>query len=369
MYTVTFHPLGNADTCLFELPDNRLMLFDYANMADLSDKQEKRINLEQAVREKVTRSKKTSLDILAFTHADSDHIKGFSDLFYLDHASKYQGEGRIKISQLWVPAAIILEEGAEDEARILRAEARYRLKNGNGIRVFSRPDRLKEWLKKEGIKLEDRRGVITDAGKLVPGFDGENDGIQIFVHSPFAEHSEENYTDRNESALILHVTFTVKGVKTKMFLIGDTTYEILQDIISITKRKRNETRLEWDIFDIPHHCSYKALAEDKGEKITAPIKEIERLFDSGADRCILVSCSDIIKEKDSTQPPHFQAANYYRNVADEKNGQFLVTMEFPTPQNPSPIIITIDEHGAMVNKKIESPAIIATSQATPRAGK
>ena len=39
-----------------------------------------------------------------------------------------------------VPAALIVEEGSEDETKIIRAEARHRFLNKDGIRVFSRPE-------------------------------------------------------------------------------------------------------------------------------------------------------------------------------------------------------------------------------------
>ena len=64
----------------------------------------------------------------------------------------------------------------------LSFEARYRLKEGKGIRV-SHPGELEEWLKSEGLELDDREHVITDAGCLVPGFSFENGGFEIFVHS------------------------------------------------------------------------------------------------------------------------------------------------------------------------------------------
>jgi hypothetical protein len=54
--------------------------------------------------------------------------------FYLEHASKYQDADRIKIRELWVPAAAIIEDGCKDEDRIIRAEARHRLRSGKGIR-------------------------------------------------------------------------------------------------------------------------------------------------------------------------------------------------------------------------------------------
>ncbi|TEB05120.1 hypothetical protein Pmgp_03834 [Pelotomaculum propionicicum] len=63
--------------------------------------------------------------------------------------------------------------------------------------------------------------MITDAGKLVPGYSLLNDGVEFFVHSPFAIHVDGELIDRNESSLILHATFEYNGVKTRLMLIGD----------------------------------------------------------------------------------------------------------------------------------------------------
>jgi glyoxylase-like metal-dependent hydrolase (beta-lactamase superfamily II) len=147
MHKMTFYPLGNADCCKIDLSNGGKLLFDYANMRDDEDEADLRINLAKALKDDLQDAKRQDFDVVAFTHADDDHIHGFSEFFYLEHAEKYQAEDRVKIKDLWVPAAIITEEGAEDEARILRTEARHRLKKGKGIRVFSRPDRLKDWLK------------------------------------------------------------------------------------------------------------------------------------------------------------------------------------------------------------------------------
>jgi hypothetical protein len=44
-------------------------------------------------------------DVVYFTHLDDDHCCGSGHFFWLEHAAKYQGESRIKIDELWVPAA------------------------------------------------------------------------------------------------------------------------------------------------------------------------------------------------------------------------------------------------------------------------
>lgn len=369
MHKLTFYPLGNADCCKIDLSNGQKLLFDYAHCREGEHEDDLRIDLAKELREDLDDANRDYYDVVAFTHGDEDHIRGSSDFFYLEHAKKYQDDDRIKINELWVPAAMILEEGLSDEARVLRSEARYRLIKGKGIRVFSRPEKLKNWLEENGLTLEKRKNFITDAGKTVPDFDKSSHGVEFFVHSPFAAHVNDEIEDRNESALILHATFEVDGVETKFMIIGDTTHEILTEIMDITRAKNRNDRLNWDIYSIPHHCSYRALSDEKGDEKTKPVKNVKWLLDQGNEKGILVSCSDPIPEDDENDlPPHRQAANYYQEVADKIGGEFKVTMEHPKESNPEPLKIEIDSFGATCKKMILSGGYVATSRPAPRAG-
>lgn len=171
------------------------MLIDYAAMRYPGDKNDLRIDLPSVLREDLDARKRRYYDVVAFTHLDDDHIHGASDFFYFEHGQKYQGKvdgrDRVGIKELWVPAGVITEEGCTDEDRVIRQEARYRLKMGNGIRVFSRPDQLSKWLESEGLSLDARSSLIVDAGQLVPGWDAEQQGVEFFVHSPWASRTDD----------------------------------------------------------------------------------------------------------------------------------------------------------------------------------
>jgi len=369
MHKITFYPVGNGDSCKIDLECGKKLLFDYAQFYQPDDDNDHRIDLATALRNDLESDGRKYFDVVAFTHADEDHIRGASEFFYLEHAEKYQDDDRIKINELWVPAAFIIETNLKDDARILRAEARYRLKQGKGIRVFSRPELLVDWLESEGLTLNDRRHLITDAGQLVPGFDASSDGVEFFVHSPFAKHVEDTMVDRNSSSLILHVTFFVGEQQTKFMLIGDTEYDVLSEIVQITRNHNRDERLEWDIYDIPHHCSYLALSNEKGEEMTKPVEDVKWLLEQGGEKGILVSSSWPIPSDDSDkQPPHRQAANCYKYYASRINGKFVVTMEHPTVSKPEPIVIEIDEFKATLKKSISFGASAIVSRPAPRAG-
>ena len=368
MHKLTFYPLGNADCCLIDLNNAQKILFDYADTRDSNNDGDLRIDLPTKLREDLDAAEKDSYDVVAFTHADEDHIKGFSKFFYLEYAKKYQDEDRIKIDTLWVPAAVILEKSpSTEEHKILRKEARYRLKKGEGIRVFSKPDALKEWLEDQGLTLEDREDLITSAGEIVPDYEKSSNGVEFFVHAPFSESTEDEI-ERNEAAIVVQATFEYEDEDTKLILGADVDYESWEEIVRITKSKNRKKRLEWDVFKISHHCSYTSLSDEKGEEKTTPVSNVEWLFEQGLDKAKLVSTSDPIPTKDTDQPPHRQAANYYKGVAANIDGEFKVTMEHPKKSAPKPLVITIDDSKATVKKQSESAARASTRQYAPRAG-
>lgn len=370
MHKLTFFPSGNADSCLMDLAGGEKLLFDYANMCDPDDWSDRRIDLAVALRDDLEHADRDSYNIVAFTHADDDHIRGMSSFFSLDHAAKYQGTGRITIDELWVPAAVIVDDTLQEaeDSRALQDEARYRFKARQGIRVFSRPARLKGWLTKAGLSLTDRLHLITDAGRLVPTFTRADQGVEFFVHSPFAERLDsDTVVDRNDCSLVLQAVFDVDGESTCLLLTADTTWENFEPMINITRHYGNEDRLIWDILKVPHHCSYLSLGPEKGMTTTTPIDEVRWLLEEQGNRnAVAISPSWPIPIDDTDQPPHRQAASYYRGVVGIAN--FKTTMEHPNVAKPEPLIITIDRNGPTIKRQTISVGQAATSRPAPRAG-
>jgi len=376
MHKMIFYPLGNADCTIIDLDCGKKILFDFADTRDSSDKFDLRCDLPKELREYLEKDDRDHFDVVAFTHLDKDHFSGFSDFFYLEHAKKYQDDDRIKIATMWVPAALITETSPDDdEARILQKEARYRLRNKKGIRIFSRPDRFKEWCDKNNVNFEECKHLVTDAGRVSPEFSLEKDGVEFFVHSPFAIRQNDNsIEDRNRDSIVMHVTFKADDIMTRAFLLPDSENEVITDIVSVTAKKKNVGRLQWDIMKLPHHCSYLSLGPEKGKDKTIPVEKVALLYEKYCqDRAIIVSTSDPIPVKGTAedkndQPPHRQAAQYYRESIEKMDGQFVVTMEHPQKASPSPVVIEIDNNKATLKKSSRSGGAIAISQTAPRAG-
>lgn len=381
VHQVIFYPVGNGDTTQIVLSKGRRVLFDFCHRDKAEDADAPEIDLKTRLMEELKSANREYFDVVAFTHADLDHIQGSTDFFELQHAKKYQGDGRIKIRELWVPAAMLLEEADNDhqieEYVLLRQEARHRLLEGKDILVFSKPQALAEWLepllKARGESASARDHLFIDAGTLVPGFTQAKDGVEFFCHSPFIKHCDGGDIIRNSAALVFNVRFNADGATYDYLEIGDAECGDLEDIVSTTRYHKNEDRLAWDLFNIPHHCSYRALNKDKGKDETVPTPLVKDLLLMGKSDAYIVSCSKPIPDvKDSyeeVQPPHIQARKAYERYLKEVGGRkFLVTMEEPNANKPEPIIFEIGSDGVTWKRSatIGAPAMLASRP--PRAG-
>lgn len=375
VHKLNFFPLGNADCCRIDLDNGTQLLVDYAAMKDPASKDDLRLDLPAELRKDLEQRKRDYYDVVMFTHLDDDHIRGSSEFFFMEHATKYQGQvkgkDRIRMREMWVPAAVITEAGCTDEDRIIRREARHRLRKGSGIRVFSRPEALNTWLEGEGLTMADRRSLFSDAGQLIPGWQASAQGVEFFVHSPFASKTDDgSYTERNSGCLVLHATFEADGQKTRVFLGADITHEPLAEIIRKTRYYNREERLESDVVKIPHHSSYLSLSQDKGKEKSVPDAQIAYFYEKKLLwRAILVSTSCSVPTMDTTQPPHRQAANYYKDCTAAQGGRYIVTMDEASASAPKPLVIEITGSKAKRQMAYGGGLASVIGQKPPRAGR
>lgn len=372
-YRFFHYPLDNADCTLIRTAAGRLILVDCAATAR-REPGDLRIDLHRALREDI--GPRREIDVLVVTHLDEDHYRGLTEVFRLGLAPADEVDSRIEVRQLWVPAAAIVEEGLEsEEARVIQREARARLRQGSGIRVFSCPRTLVRWLHREGLEPKDREHLITHAGTCVPEFSLARDGLEVFVHAPFADAAESRREiERNATSVVLHLTFSVGGRDTRVFLGADVECEDLGRIVLNAERSGNRNRLLHDVAKLPHHLSYGSLARDKGVEQTTPLDPIRRLYEQyGQPRVHLIGSSKIVEPGATDGPPHPEAARYYKRVALSKGGRFLVTMEYPTKTAPGRLILDIGPSGVSIVearplggvRKTVAPVVIVPAKPGP----
>jgi hypothetical protein len=303
--TITFFPIGDADTTRIDLADGRKILIDYADMLVRDDPYDKRCDLPADLRADLTSARRDYFDLVCFTHLDTDHINGASNFFWFDHAAVYQGEDRIKIREIWVPGGVLTEMSLKGDKWAIRQEARYRLREGYGIKVFSRRESLSGLLAEWGLTIEQRKNCIVDAGTYIPGFSTTGpEKARFFVHSPFAwKRDDRGYEDRNSDSAMFQVTFMEDGQEYYALFGADVDCDALSQIVQTTKAHGNRDRLLWDVLKLFHHCSYLSLSKDRGEDETKPVPDVKWMFESqGRDGCIVVSPSRSIPAKGTEEP-------------------------------------------------------------------
>lgn len=358
---VTFYPLGNAETCLLELENGGKLLFDYAAMNNGSSS-DSRYDIKEDL------SAIKEFDVVMFSHPHEDHTKGASDFFYLDHAQKYQSEDRAKIKELWVSSAFLLETDLENQsdAKIIRNEARYRLKEGYGIKVFAAPNSLNDWLDDQSIDFNNVSNLIVYAGQLLELSNTLDEELQIFVHAPFSDDSED-VEDKNTPSIVLQIRLYNEDQETNLLITGDTPYDVLDKIVEFSQGNGNESYLSWDLYDIPHHCSYTGLNHKEGDdvQVITPTEAVQWLLEQAKPGSYMVASCDKITEE--TSPPHMCAKLAYEQyTADDVT--FLATMEhIPTSKTvPTPIRFEIDSMGVML--KQDRVQVEYFKKTAPRAG-
>lgn len=381
-HKIKTYPVANGDSTQIILANGRRVLLDFCHRGNADDEDTPEIDLKSELKKELKEAKRDYFDVVAFTHADLDHIQGSTDFFELEYAEKYQGDGRIKMRELWLPAAMLLEktdqEHMQDEFVLLRQEGRHRLLEGKGIRVFSQPQELMDWLepklKERGESASARDHLFVDAGTIVPTFSLATDRVEFFTHSPFIEHCEDgDDIIRNVASLVFNVRFDADGFTYDYLHFGDSDWEAIEKIVDITRYHKRDHRLAWDLFNIPHHCSYKCLSDEKGDEETVPKPNVKWLLQQGKSGAYIVSSSkpipDISSAYDEKQPPHIQARKCYERYLAEVGGRkFLVTMEEPNASKPEPLVFEVTIGGVSWSRAASFGAATILSSKPPRAG-
>lgn len=222
--TITFFPEGNAECIFLELDNGKRMLMDYANMHSSDSRY---TDLTESLKESNT------FDVVMFIHPHDDHVKGAADFLYFDHAVKYKTGERTKTKELWISAAFFLDVNLCEDARVIRQEARYRLKKcgGEGVKIFTAPGSLVSWLEKHELSTGENDHPIIHAGTLLDSSRHDlGNEISIFVHVPFSEDAEDA-DNRNNPSIVIQIALDNAGQTTNIFITGDTPHDVLDKIV------------------------------------------------------------------------------------------------------------------------------------------
>lgn len=348
---VVFWPVGSGDSSTVVVSETVLMQVDLNDRAKADDEDTPEVPVVDLLVESLPKGEDGRPFLAAFvlTHADQDHCSGFRDLI-----------AKATIGELWATPRMWREYADDPDAKLcedaqaFHEEVKRRVEAvkkaiaagdeiGVGDRVLvvgydtgegthSYHDLPVEYLLKPGMVTTKINGV-EHAGTF-----------EAFIHAPF---KDDCAAPRNNTSLSMQVTLTEDGGSdAKVLLFGDLAYETIKKIFDYSEYRDREDRLEWDLLLAPHHCSKSVMYVTEGVSEVLKTDVLEAFERNARDGAVVVSSSAVIPSSDKVgaNPPHKKAADRYREYAD----RFICTMEWPSVEDPSPVVMGINATGAYI---------------------
>lgn len=375
--TITYFPVGNGDTSLIKLSDGTTVLIDLNVTKASADKDDStcydvRGHLLRELRR--DSQGRPHLDAFILTHPDQDHVRGVEGVFYLGDPSLYSKEDKkadlIIVDELWFAPRIFCEfhKDLTADARLVRKEAERRKKlylSGGSVRDLP-GNRIRVIGSTENDDLGGLEDVTTVPGRAISSINGsKKTDFEFFVHAPFKADTDDEDGERNDTSIVLQARFTVDGERRAALAIfgGDAGCAVWESIIG---RSQDEA-LEWDLLLAPHHCSWTFFSETPSEDEN-PSDKILSFLDKHRTRALVIASSKPIKDDDDN-PPHYIAAERYRQKVGAKN--LLCTGEHPNTKKPEPIYFAMTKNGPVkdsfaATSEVQSSAARRETVTTPK---
>ena len=351
---LVFWPVANGDSTSIVVDSKTYLQVDLNHLEKSDDDEDASWAVVDELSKRLPKvNGRPYLAVLALTHPDQDHCRGFSEL--LD---------KVDIGELWFTPRIFAEYNKDlcDDAKDFKKEAERRVKKtiksdgdpgaGDRVRVFGNAELLKEDDYKDFPK--DR---LTVPGNEVTTIDEKDvsDKFRAFIHAPF---KEDEAGERNDTSLGMQVTLYDGDKKLRALLLGDLSYPIIKRIFELSE----DDDLAWNVLLAPHHCSKAAMywkeEGDDEEKLKKHI--VEAMDDASLKPNRVISSSNSVPStnKPGDNPPHAKAKTQYESITES----FLCTMDQDEP------IAAELEDGKIVLAGVATAAMTASEAADAAKG-
>lgn len=375
-HVIKFYPVGNGDTTLLKLTDNSTILIDCKIRScdqNGDDEQETFDVKEDLLNSLEYRDNKPYLDLFILTHPDEDHCLGFENHFYTGDPSDYSdsNENQIIIDELWV-SSCLFSNASNPDAKILKKEAERRRKlwEENNINKTTPGNKIRMIGYDGDEKFESVPNSIPGDTVTLNEINGRGTAnFEVFIHAPFKSSliNAQAAEDKNSTSIILQVRFKEKETDNEwhgLFLTGgDADHYRWEQVLEKSKAHNNEDKLNWHLFQSPHHCSWSYFNDRPYEDNTEPQNYSLEILDYQIDNAFIIASSKkIINEKPN--PPHEAAKDeYLGKLKDEEN--FLNTDTYEDETKPQPIVFEVSSEGVVLvdskKRKVEAANILASS--------
>jgi len=331
----THFRVGNGDMTLIVLPSGRRILIDINIRSAADDPDDDTPDVARQLRDRLLRDDKgrPTIDAFLLTHPDADHIRGLLKHFHLGPLSDWsKADDKITIREMWSSPTVFRRKSTRhalcEDAQAWATEARRRVK------LF----RQQGWsLDGDRIKIlgEDENGKTEDLGPILVRVDATFDTIAgvtdpafcarlIAPMPPSGDATEEDVLSKNNSSVVLNITFKLGGLDAASYLFGgDAEVAIWERIWS-----RNKHQLEVLAYDLalgPHHCSWHSLSYDSWSQLRERAqvsKEARSALGQARKGAYILASSNPIVDND-IDPPCIRAKREYLSILEPVAGTFL----------------------------------------------
>jgi hypothetical protein len=348
-----FWPVGTGDSSTLVIDEDTIVQVDLhdLNKADDEDTHEVPVVDLLIAALPIGDDDRPYLAAFVLTHADKDHCSGFQNL--LD---------RVTIGQLWATPRLWREYDADEAPELCKDAQAFQEESIRRVEAIKKalaegrePDSGDRILivgydtdhdKHAYSELPDR--FLATPGDRITEVDGGDFAgrFEAFIHAPFRDDCAEA---RNETSLAMQVTLTDdSGTDGKLLLFGDLAHDTIMKIFDYSEYHDRSAHLEWDLLLAPHHCSKTVMYTRQDGKDVLQPDVLDKFEEHARDGAVVVSSSAVIPatDVDGMNPPHRKAANRYNEIIEA--GKFLCTMEWPSKEDPSPVVLGVDATGAHV---------------------
>lgn len=347
-----FWPVGTGDSATLVVTDEVLVQVDLNDRDNADDDANPEVPVVDLLVEALPTGSDGRPFLAAFvlTHADQDHCSGFADLLEKATIGELWATPRMWREYLDDPDAPDLCEDAKAfHEEVKRRVAEIMSATANGTEVAP-GDRVLvvgyDTDQSEHAYSELPEEYLLYPGQSVTTINGEDHAgrFEAFIHAPF---KDDCASARNDTSLAMQVTLTDEsGASGKVLLFGDLAYETIKKIFDYSTEHDREEYLEYDLLLSPHHCSKKVMYVREDGVDVLKIDILEAFEKHARTDATVIASSAIIPatDTDGANPPHRKAADRYEDYV----GRLICTMEWPSADDPSPVVFGVDATGARI---------------------
>lgn len=380
--TITFFPVDNGDMTLVKLCDldSTSLLIDINIRLDAEDQTTETRDVAKDLRDRLKSDDngRPYVDAFLLSHPDEDHCRGLARHFHLGALSDYPDDDlarhdkKIVIREMW-SSPIVFRRASKlhvlcNDALAFAAEARRRVKkNRDANFVVDDGDRIQIMGEDIDGKTDALTPILRKVNSSFSTIGGKTcSAFSARLLGPLSADDDDQLEEaltKNDSSVILNMTLaadadTPDGAK---FLTGGDAEVFIWNRQWQQHADECEV-LQYDLLQTPHHCSWRSFSFDswsdmrEDAKVDADARRALSQTRPGA--VVVASCKPIAD--DDNDPPCIRAKREYLSIANNANGQFYCTGEYPTAKAPEPLVFTVTAHGVLSPSRKENGAKVAS---------